>query len=275
MMKGASWMQRPLAILATLAAIWLLSVTAFDLFAASILFAHYLAAFRFHPWGKISKAGNLGPHLILIGLLMIIAQLMFQFSMPGIVLFFGIHFVLTELYENHRGEIFKIGICRAIYYGGVYLFFMKYNLGMEAFEAPLLSVTLTALLLLAFYLREVPQILCELSFLLPLFFAHHQPMRFSYILSYHVILWWMIPVVRGHVVLPKKILMETTIYTIFFIVLVFGTYAWHESNFWVWRREVTRFGYIHVAVSFMMSTLNPMIVRSGFLRLQGMLRHVV
>ncbi|MGZ3694689.1 MAG: hypothetical protein ACXWQO_10940, partial [Bdellovibrionota bacterium] len=61
-----AWLQRPLAILVTLGFAWLIPGNMFDLFAIAILFAHYVAALRFHPWGKIRSSGALPAHLVLI-----------------------------------------------------------------------------------------------------------------------------------------------------------------------------------------------------------------
>jgi hypothetical protein len=210
---------------------------------------------------------------MLVALLILLAQLMFYAGFPGIILFFGIHFVLTEMYEHRLREGTVIVVARGFYYAGAYLFFMRFNLGLEGMGGPIFFITTAGFLLLAFKLRKPTLIAAELAFFAPIILALNQPMRFNFVLTYHVILWWMIPMARGYSMVPRKYVLETAFFTLFFVALVFGTYFVHEANFWVWRRELTRFGYVHVAVSFLMSALNPMFLRSGFLRLQGLLRN--
>lgn len=269
-----AWLQRPLAILFTLSLAFLLPVTYFDLFGAAILLAHYVAAIWFHPWGRIRKSGNLPGHLLLIGILFVIALLQFRFSLPAIELYFGIHFVLTEYYERSKTQVPGNAFFRYAFYSAVYLYFMKYNLNITELARPLLALAVVSYGGMLIRERNWRTLLAEAAFFVPLYFAYQQPMRFSYILTYHVMLWWALPLSQGASGLPRRYWLQAGAIAAFFGALVFGTYFMDESYFWFWRREATRFGYVHVTLSFLMSSLNPAFLRTGFQRLQG-IRNVV
>jgi hypothetical protein len=275
MLNRYSWLQRPLAILAVIPLVLALPSQTVDLIALALLLAHYMSAFLFHPWGKIAKAGALTPHVALLILVALLSQLQFLLSAPNILLFFGLHFVLTELYDGRVAEDVWLRTARACFYGFAYLFFLRLNLGLEMFGPWFLGAALVSL---AATLIRSPGLRArgfELAFLVPIAAAAFQPMRFSYVLLYHVVVWWMIPVVRGYSPAPRKYLAVTAVLSVVLLAVVLGTTLAHESLYWAWRRETIRLGYLHVALSFVMSSLNPWIIRTGSLRLQRVLANVV
>lgn len=269
-----AWMQRPLAVL--MVSIFALAAPAkfVDYAAIGGLLAHYLLAFWFHPWAKVKNAGVLAPHIFLIGILALVALLQNFYQFPHIILFFGMHFVLTEMYERKQAEESVVKLARAIYYAAAYLCFMKFNLGLGEIGFPLLAAAAVALAFLLVKLRSWKQAIRELAFFIPIVLTFREPTRFNYILLYHVAIWWAIPLLNPSGV-TKKYVRDSALVTGIFLALVFISCAWQESLYWAWNRETMRLGYIHVAISLVMSSSNPLFVRTAALRAQGFFRNVL
>lgn len=254
------WLQRPLAILATALLIALFPTRTFDLIAYALLFAHYFGAVIYHPWKRIADSGQLRPHLLIVIGTAILALAQFACGFPPIILYFGVHFVFTELYENRQPESKSSRVARGLFYSATYLLFMRQHLGLDSFFyalCVLCSLGLAGSWALAPSWRAR---LADLSLLAPLVAASFLPTRFTYILTYHVMLWWMIPVVRQGA--RVKFLKGSLALTAFFLVLILGSAAWNESLYWAWSRETVRFGYLHVSLTLVMSSLNPAAIRA-------------
>lgn len=252
-----------------------LSPRTFDRAYLAIGFAHYLLAFvysRRHIFRIISGRQTL---LAAAGLAAA-GCLLTRFSVPDIVLYFGLHHVLTESYLlQFRGrEENSLLKARLVFNAAAYCLILRHQTVFESLPPVfLLACTMISFTAVLYFLYRARPFLSEgefrdgflfdaLGFAAALLSITVQVPFWPFVL-YHFLFWCFLPAVRmvraqapfGNLILYGVL---TAVLTGFFFVLT-GNFSRAQLTY-----QINLWGYIHITASFALSVLNPVWIRRLF-----------
>lgn len=251
----------------------------FLLLISSLALSHYLVSFYF-SWKATKNVFKYNPLLTLFIILLGIG--MATSSVPSIVIFFGIHHVLSEHYlGREKNHSLAFDSSRILLILLSYLFFVKRNV-MQV-QMPFLMwlfVILGAgyLLYCIFltYKKELTRYFMAneiLSFALVCVFVLSPTFGFVEIVGYHFLVWLFIPCFQSKDSLVLiKYLVSTIVSFLFLLVVAVYIYQNNSLNGLVhvtglFFNAMFALGYIHIALSFIVSRQNPRFL----LRISGQL----
>lgn len=252
-----------------------LSPRTFDRAYLAIGFAHYLLAFvysRRHVLRIHSDRQTLlaAAGLAAAGFVVTVS------SIPDIVLYFGLHHVLTESYllQSRSRKDHSLLKARLVFNAAAYCLILRHQTVFESFPPVfLLACTVISFAAVLYFLYRARPFLSEeefrdgflfdtLGFAAALISIRVQVPFWPFIL-YHFLFWCFLPaarMIRAQTSAGKLILygVLTAVLTGFFYALT-GNFSRSQLAY-----QINLWGYIHITASFAISVLNPVWVRRLF-----------
>ncbi|RYZ93507.1 MAG: hypothetical protein EOP06_00615 [Proteobacteria bacterium] len=232
----------------------------------------------------IYAAGILGLSLFLIT----------WFRTPAILIFFGIHHVLSEVYIAHathgdlhkRERYFEI-MLRGLFHMFLYLvasdgdMALASYLGSPSIEPLCLLVAALTLVIYSFLMKQsglstksfYDLLSAELLLFISVVLVPANKESIILVLLYHFILWTLVPLrtlaVQGGKKLILRYVRDTgASFVMFALVFAVASVIWRKDPFSILADQglsaLATFGYLHIGLSFAVSRHNPVWVRNLF-----------
>lgn len=252
-----------------------LSPRTFDRAYLAIGFAHYLLAFVYSRRHILRILSNRQTLLAAAGLAAL-GGLVTVSSIPDIVLYFGVHHVLTESYllQSRGGAEKSLLRARLVFNAAAYCLILRHHTAFEIFPSVfLLACTLISFAAVLYFLYRARPFLSEGEFrdgflfdalgLAAALLSIKVHVPFWPFVLYHFLFWCFLPaakMIRARSSCGSLILygVLTAVLTGFFYALT-GSFSRAQLTY-----QINLWGYIHITASFAISVLNPVWVRRLF-----------
>ncbi len=253
-----------------------LSPRTFDRAYLAIGFAHYLLAFVYSRRPILRILSGRQTVLAAAGLAAAGAIVTLS-SIPDIVLYFGLHHVLTESYllQSRGRKEHSLLRARLVFNAAAYCLILRHQTVFENLPSVfLLACTVTSFAAVLYFLYRARAFLSEgefrdgflfdtLGFAAALISIKVHVPFWPFVL-YHFLFWCFLPaarMIRAQASLGKLILygVLTAVLTGFFYALT-GNFSRSQLAY-----QISLWGYIHITASFAISVLNPVWIRRLFM----------
>jgi hypothetical protein len=239
------------------------------------LMAHYLMAVLFLTnINKVKSRGN--KYLVSLGLLIIAAAVIANFQLFHILVYFGVHSILTDIYmPRYLGikQSSKEIIARIPFTALTYFFFIR--------KLPLVSdiiqedshfylILISFVMMSAYYIiKKIKFPLYEIPFLITAIVSYQMNFVFEpySVIFYHILLWLFLPIIKFKWGASKLVGLHFLLYGLFVFYPVTDNYLVNPLKCWS-DHCVGFIAYFHITISFATSALNPVALQRlvGFIK---------
>ena len=234
---------------------------------SSYLMAHYALALVYflNLKGIVSKGGQ--HYIALVGLLFI-SVLLVQFQPVHILVYFGIHYFLTELYLTRflgLEESFTTKLVRSPFLVLAYIYFIKEIPAFANYSSNSLMglVAVSFIIILAWNILKKKSVWYEAGLFggVLVTWGLDLAMPAYNIIFYHIVLWSFLPFIKfGSRQGGKLLLIHLILFTTFYFVGVKDD-LFMERNGCLPEVCIGFFAFLHITLSFGTSRLNPTLIQ--------------